>query len=127
MSDDPQARGARLTPQERKARDALRRIDADAAIREHEDARNAFFENRERLRALRLEREKQQPEPHSRPAVERDEPHGSIEGSVRSTKDSMAKKAHTSRGLKQDRVEVASGQKHEVRYGAKKTGPRFPQ
>jgi Protein of unknown function (DUF3606) len=34
----------------------------------------------------------------------------------------MAKKAHTSRGLKQDRVKVAGGQKHEVRYEAKKTG-----
>jgi hypothetical protein len=34
----------------------------------------------------------------------------------------MAKKAHTSRGLKQDRAKVAGGQKHEVRYEAKKTG-----
>ena len=33
----------------------------------------------------------------------------------------MAKKAHTSRGLKQDRAKVAGGQKHEVRYEAKKT------
>ena len=34
----------------------------------------------------------------------------------------MAKKAHTSRGRKLDRSKVAGGQKHEVRYEAKKTG-----
>jgi hypothetical protein len=35
----------------------------------------------------------------------------------------MAKKRkQTSRGRKQDRARVASGQKHEVRYEAKKTG-----
>lgn len=39
----------------------------------------------------------------------------------------MAKKAkkakkQTSRGRKQDRARVAGGQKHEVRYEAKKTG-----
>jgi hypothetical protein len=36
----------------------------------------------------------------------------------------MAKKAKkkTSRGRKQDRARVAGGQKHEVRYEAKKTG-----
>jgi hypothetical protein len=34
----------------------------------------------------------------------------------------MAKKAHTSRGRKQDRAKVAGGQKYEVRYEAKKTG-----
>ena len=33
----------------------------------------------------------------------------------------MAKKARTSRGRKQDRAKVAGGQKHEVRYEAKKT------
>jgi Protein of unknown function (DUF3606) len=41
---------------------------------------------------------------------------------VSQEEDTMAKKAHTSRGLKQDRTKVASGQKHEVRYEAKKTG-----
>ena len=36
----------------------------------------------------------------------------------------MAKKAkkRTSRGRKQDRARVAGGQRHEVRYEAKKTG-----
>jgi hypothetical protein len=35
----------------------------------------------------------------------------------------MAKKRkQTSRGRKQDRARVAGGQKHEVRYEAKKTG-----
>jgi hypothetical protein len=34
----------------------------------------------------------------------------------------MAKKAKTTRGRKQDRARVAGGQKHEVRYEAKKTG-----
>jgi Protein of unknown function (DUF3606) len=34
----------------------------------------------------------------------------------------MAKKAKTARGRKQDRVRVAGGQGHEVRYEAKKTG-----
>ena len=34
----------------------------------------------------------------------------------------MAKKAHTSRGRKQDRAKVAGGQKYEVRYEAEKTG-----
>ena len=34
----------------------------------------------------------------------------------------MAKKQQSSRGRKQDRARVAGGQKHEVRYEAKKTG-----
>ena len=33
-------------------------------------------------------------------------------------------KQHTHRGLKQDRARVAGGQKHEVRYEAKKSGKR---
>jgi hypothetical protein len=50
---------ARLpTPQLRRMRDALRRVDADAAIREHEEIQKACLENRDRLRALRLERDK---------------------------------------------------------------------
>ncbi len=118
MSYDPEAREARLTPEERKARDALRRIDADAAIREHEEARNAFFDNRERLRALRLEREKQQPKPRSRSAVEREEPHGS-------TEDSRAKRLIIARSQTGPR-KIASGQKHEVGYEAKKTGRLRP-
>jgi hypothetical protein len=46
-----------LTPEERKARDALRRADAEQAMREHEAAQKAFYENRERLKAQRLARE----------------------------------------------------------------------
>jgi hypothetical protein len=46
-----------LTPEERKARDALRRADAEQAMREHEAAQKAFYENRERLKAMRLARE----------------------------------------------------------------------
>ena len=46
-----------LTPEERKARDAMRRADAEQAMREHEAAQKAFYENRERLKALRLARE----------------------------------------------------------------------
>ncbi len=46
-----------LTPEERKARDAARRADAEQAMREHEAAQKAFYENRERLKALRLARE----------------------------------------------------------------------
>jgi hypothetical protein len=46
-----------LTPEERKARDAVRRADAEQAMREHEAAQKAFYENRERLKALRLARQ----------------------------------------------------------------------
>jgi len=46
-----------LTPEQRKAREAARRADAELAMREHEAARKAFYENRERLKALRLARE----------------------------------------------------------------------
>jgi hypothetical protein len=50
-----------LTPEERKARDALRRADAEQAMREHEAAQKAFYENRERLKALRTAREQAAP------------------------------------------------------------------
>src|SRR5215468_10324746 len=46
-----------LTPEERKARDAARRADAEQAMREHEAAQKAFHDNRERLKAERLARE----------------------------------------------------------------------
>jgi len=46
-----------LTTEERKARDALRRADAEQAMREHDAAQKAFYENRERLKAMRLARE----------------------------------------------------------------------
>ncbi len=58
MTDDYTVRPPKtLTPEERKARDALRRADAEQAMREHEAAQKAFYENRERLRALRLARQ----------------------------------------------------------------------
>jgi hypothetical protein len=58
MTDDFEVRTPRtLTPEERKARDAARRADAEQAMREHEAAQRAFHENRERLKAERLERE----------------------------------------------------------------------
>jgi hypothetical protein len=46
-----------LTPEERKARNAARRADAEQAMLEHEAAQKAFHENRERLKAMRLARE----------------------------------------------------------------------
>lgn len=46
-----------LTSEERKARNAARRADAEQAMREHEAAQKAFHENRERLKAMRLARE----------------------------------------------------------------------
>ena len=45
------------TAEERQARDAKRRADAEQAMREHEAAQRAFYQNRERLRAERLARE----------------------------------------------------------------------
>lgn len=58
MTEDYSARPPKtLTPEERKARDALRRADAEQAMREHEAAQKAFYDNRERLRALRMARE----------------------------------------------------------------------
>jgi hypothetical protein len=58
MTEDYEARPPKiLTSEERKARDAVRRADAEQAMREHEAAQKAFYENRERLRALRLARE----------------------------------------------------------------------
>lgn len=49
-----------LTPDERRLREVQRRSDAELAIKEHEAARRACFENRDRLRALRLAREAEQ-------------------------------------------------------------------
>ncbi len=58
MTDDFTVRSPRiLTSDERKARDAARRADAEQAMREHEAAQRAFHANRERLRAERLARE----------------------------------------------------------------------
>ena len=49
-----------LTPEERRLREVQRRADAELAIKEHEEAQRAFYENRDRLRALRLAREAKQ-------------------------------------------------------------------
>ena len=46
-----------LTPEQRKARDAARKADAEAALRERAAAEKAFHANRERLKAARLARE----------------------------------------------------------------------
>ncbi|WP_456640433.1 hypothetical protein [Bradyrhizobium sp. USDA 10063] len=45
------------TPEQRKAKEAERRRDAEQAMREHQLAQEAFHKNRERLRAERLARE----------------------------------------------------------------------
>jgi hypothetical protein len=47
-----------LTTEERKARDAQRRADAEQAMREHEAVQKKFYANKERLRAQRLARER---------------------------------------------------------------------
>ena len=58
MTEDYEARPPKiLTSEERKVRDAARRADAEQAMREHEAAQKAFYDNRERLKALRLARE----------------------------------------------------------------------
>jgi hypothetical protein len=49
------------TPAEREARKLFREADAVKALTEHERTQKAFYENRERLRALRLAREAEQP------------------------------------------------------------------
>ncbi len=46
-----------LTTEERKARDAQRRADAEQAMREHDVAQKKFYANKERLKAQRLARE----------------------------------------------------------------------
>jgi hypothetical protein len=47
-----------LTPEQRKARDEVRKVEAAAALREHAAAEKAFHANRERLKAARLARER---------------------------------------------------------------------
>jgi hypothetical protein len=47
-----------LTPEQRKERDAVRRADAEQAMREHDAAQKAFYANKERLKAQRLARER---------------------------------------------------------------------
>lgn len=57
MTEDLSYRRKPLTPEQRQARDAARRVEAEKAMRDHEAAQKAFYENRERLKAERLARE----------------------------------------------------------------------
>jgi hypothetical protein len=58
MSETYTTRPARvLTPEQRTARNAERRADAEQAIRDHEVAQKAFHDNHKRLREERLARE----------------------------------------------------------------------
>jgi hypothetical protein len=58
MTEDFSVRPSKpLTPEQRKARDAQRRADAEQAMREHEVAQKKFYANKERLRTQRLARE----------------------------------------------------------------------
>jgi hypothetical protein len=58
MAETFSARPARvLTSEQRTARNAERRADAEQAMRDHEAAQKAFHDNRERLKAERLARE----------------------------------------------------------------------
>lgn len=61
MVEQPRSDRQVLTAEQRKARDAERRADAEQAMREHHAAQKAFHENLERLRALRLAREANAP------------------------------------------------------------------
>jgi hypothetical protein len=57
MTEDISYRRKPLTPEQRQARDALRRIEAEKAMRDHEAAQKALYANKERLRAERIARE----------------------------------------------------------------------
>ena len=56
MSDETFERKV-TPPAEREARKAFRQVEAAKAMTDHERAQKAFNENRERLKAERLERE----------------------------------------------------------------------
>jgi hypothetical protein len=61
MTEDFSVRPSKpLTPEQRKARDAARRADAEAAMRDHEAAQKKFYANKERLKAQRLAREQKE-------------------------------------------------------------------
>lgn len=57
MTEDAQFPRKPLTPEQRQARDAARRVEAEKAMREHEQKQKAFYANKDRLRAERLARE----------------------------------------------------------------------
>ena len=48
-----------LSLEERKERQAQQRADAQLAMKEHEETQRAFYANRDRLKAMRLAREKE--------------------------------------------------------------------
>ncbi|MHC2415962.1 hypothetical protein ACVJGC_008553 [Bradyrhizobium diazoefficiens] len=50
MTEDLSFRRKPLTPEQRQARDAARRIEAEKAMRDHEEAQKQFYANKERLR-----------------------------------------------------------------------------
>ena len=52
-----------ISKAEREARKAFRQVDAEKAMSEHEIAQMAFSNNRERLKAERLQREAATPPP----------------------------------------------------------------
>ena len=53
MNEDLSFRRKPLTPEQRQARDAARRVEAEKAMRDHEEAQKAFYANRERRKAER--------------------------------------------------------------------------
>jgi len=57
MTEDISYRRKPLTPEQRQARDATRRVEAEKAMRDHEEAQKAFYANKERLKAERLARQ----------------------------------------------------------------------
>lgn len=57
MTEDLSFRRKPLTSEQRQARDAARRVEAEKAMRDHEAAQKAFYANKERLKAERLARE----------------------------------------------------------------------
>jgi len=57
MSKEFPTERERLTPEERKAKHAEQRLDAEQPLRKYQLAQEAFHKNRERLRAERLARE----------------------------------------------------------------------
>ncbi|MBR0974860.1 MULTISPECIES: hypothetical protein [Bradyrhizobium] len=57
MTEDVSYRRKPLTPEQRQARDAVRRVEAEKAMRDHEEAQKQFYANKERLKAERLARE----------------------------------------------------------------------
>jgi hypothetical protein len=60
-----------VSKEEREARKALRAVDAKKAMVDHEKAQKAFYANRDRLRAMRLDSEAKQAEAPLKEEVKR--------------------------------------------------------